>query len=65
VLQDWTKGRHSEVDDINGAVVAGGAAQEVATPVNTAIVDVAHRIERGELKPGTASIALLEKLAGG
>jgi 2-dehydropantoate 2-reductase len=65
VLQDWTKGRHSEVDDINGAVVAGGAAQEVATPVNTAIVDVAHRIERGELEPGTASIALLEELAGG
>ena len=65
VLQDWTKGRHSEVDDINGAVVAGGAAQEVATPVNTAVVDVAHRIERGELVPGTASIALLQELAGG
>lgn len=65
VLQDWTKGRHSEVDDINGAVVAGGVAQGVATPVNSAFVDVAHRIERGELQPGTASIALLERLTGG
>lgn len=65
VLQDWTKGRHSEVDDINGAVVTGGAAHGVATPVNTAVVDVAHRIERGELEPGTANVALLEQLAGG
>jgi 2-dehydropantoate 2-reductase len=64
VLQDWTKGRHSEVDDINGAVVDGGAAHGVATPVNSAIVDVAHRIERGELEPGTANVALLQRLAG-
>jgi 2-dehydropantoate 2-reductase len=64
VLQDWTKGRHSEVDDINGAVVAGGAAHGVATPVNTAVVEVAHRIERGELEPGTANVALLQRLAG-
>jgi 2-dehydropantoate 2-reductase len=65
VLQDWTKGRHSEVDDINGAVVDGGAAHGVATPVNSAVVEVAHRIERGELEPGTANVALLERLAGG
>jgi 2-dehydropantoate 2-reductase len=63
VLQDWTKGRHSEVDDINGAVIAGGAAHGVATPVNRAVVEVAHRIERGELEPGTANVALLQRLA--
>ena len=64
VLQDWTKGRHSEVDDINGAVVAGGAEHGIATPMNTAVVELAHRIERGELEPGTANVELLASLAG-
>jgi 2-dehydropantoate 2-reductase len=56
VLQDWTKGRHSEVDDINGTVVAEGARLGVPTPVNAAVVEVAHRIERGELAPGPANV---------
>jgi 2-dehydropantoate 2-reductase len=64
VLQDWTKGRHSEVDDINGAVVAGGTAHGIATPVNTAVAELAHRIERGELEPGTGNVQLLAHLAG-
>lgn len=51
VLQDWVKGRHSEVDDLNGHVVAKGAELDVETPVNTAVVEIAHRIERGELRP--------------
>jgi len=62
VLQDWTKGRHSEVDDLNGEVVRSGARVGVATPVNSAIVEVAHRIERGELAPGPDSIAVLQGL---
>ncbi len=52
VLQDWTKGRHSEVDDINGRVVAERAKLGRRAPVNSAVVDLAHRIERGELSPG-------------
>jgi 2-dehydropantoate 2-reductase len=59
VLQDWTKGRHSEVDDINGTVTAEGARLGVPTPVNAAVVDVAHRIERGELAPGVANLDVL------
>ncbi len=55
VLQDWTKGRHSEVDDINGHVVAEGARLGVPTPVNAAVVELAHRIERGELRAGIAT----------
>ena len=51
VLQDWGKGRHSEVDDLNGHVVARGAEVGVATPVNQVVTDLAHRIERGELTP--------------
>ena len=64
VLQDWTKSRHSEVDDLNGHVVAEGARLGVPTPVNAAVVELAHRIERGELPPAPANITLLEGLVG-
>lgn len=64
VLQDWTKSRHSEVDDINGNVVAGGARTGVPTPVNSAVVEIAHRIERGELVPDPVNAQLLARLAG-
>ena len=64
VLQDWMKGRHSEVDDINGTVVATAAQTGMAAPVNAAVVALAHRIERGELSPGPQNLALLRELAG-
>jgi 2-dehydropantoate 2-reductase len=59
ILQDWMKGRHSEVDDLNGRVVRTGAEHGVATPANAAVVDVAHRIERGELAPDRGNLTLL------
>ena len=59
VLQDWTKSRHSEVDDINGTVVAEGARVGVSTPMNETIVAIARKIEREELAPATANLALL------
>jgi 2-dehydropantoate 2-reductase len=64
VLQDWIKGRHSEVDDLNGLVVAERARRGGAAPVNAAVVEIAHRIERHELAPGPANLALLRELAG-
>jgi 2-dehydropantoate 2-reductase len=60
VLHDWTKGRRGEVDDINGEVVTTLGAE---APVNGAIVDVAHRIERGELRPDRGNLELLRSLA--
>ena len=60
VLQDWTKGRHSEVDDINGAVVREGSRLGIATPVNAMVVELAHRIERGALDPAAGNVALLQ-----
>jgi 2-dehydropantoate 2-reductase len=63
ILHDWTKGRHSEVDDINGLVVEQQRRRGAAAPVNAAIVEVAHRIERGDLKPDPANFALLRRLA--
>lgn len=59
VLQDWTKGRHSEVDDLNGHVVAEGARLGVPTPMNAVVVELAHRIERGELTRTPANLAIL------
>jgi len=56
VLQDWTKGRHSEVDDINGTVARAARDVGIPTPVNDAVVAVAHRIERGELSPEPANL---------
>ena len=63
VLQDWIKGRHSEVDDLNGLVVAERARRGGAAPVNAAVVEIAHRIERGDLQPGPGNLALLQELA--
>lgn len=63
VLQDWTKGRHSEVDDINGTVVSEGARLGVPTPVNAAVVELARRIERGELAPGPENVQTLARLS--
>ena len=64
VLQDWIKGRRSEVDDLNGLVVAERAKRGAAAPVNAAVVEIAHRIERGALEPGPGNLALLRRLAG-
>ncbi len=64
VLQDWMKGRHSEVDDLNGLVAREGRSRGVATPVNDAVVEIARRIERGKLSPEPRNLALLKELAG-
>lgn len=61
VLQDWRKGRHSEVDDINGAVVAAGRRLGIPTPINEAIVEVGHAIERGELEPALAALPRMQR----
>ena len=58
VLQDWIKGRRSEVDDINGLV-----ASQTHAPVNRAVTALAHLVERGELKPEPSNRILLQKKA--
>ena len=62
ILHDWGKGRRSEVDEINGLVVAELGPERA--PVNAAVVELAHRIERGELEPQLENYALLAELAG-
>ena len=65
VLQDWIKGRRSEIDELNGLVTIERERRGCTSPVNMAVVEIAHRIERGELKPGPENLAVLRELAGG
>ncbi|GAB7069078.1 ketopantoate reductase family protein [Mycobacterium hodleri] len=61
VLQDWMKSRRSEVDQINGRVVEELGRVGRLAPVNDAVVQLAHRIERGELTRSTDNVAALRE----
>ena len=61
-LQDWIKGRRAEVDDINGLVVREQARLGGEAPVNRQLVEIAHRVERGELAPDPSNADLLRSL---
>lgn len=58
-LQDWIKGRRNEVHEINGLVVDEQAKVGGSAPANALVVDIARRIESGELERGPANIELL------
>ncbi len=49
MLQSIRRGRTTEVDAINGAVVALGAQHGVPTPVNAALVALVHELERSSV----------------
>ena len=51
MLQDLEKGKLTEVDAINGAVSEYGRRVGCPTPMNDQVVEIIHKIERGELTP--------------
>src|SRR5690348_4124135 len=51
MLQDLERGRKTEIDFINGYVMALGHASGMPVPVNAAITELVHQIERGVLQP--------------
>jgi 2-dehydropantoate 2-reductase len=59
VLQDWMKGRHSEVNDLNGVVSFNARRLGLEAPVNAAIVEFALEIESGKLAPSPENIGKL------
>jgi len=59
VLQDWDKKRHSEVDEVNGLVVDEQARLGGSAPFNALTVELAHRIERGELDAKPENVDLM------
>jgi len=51
MLQDFERGRKTEVDFINGYVVTSGHASGVPVHMNATITDLVHQIESGVLQP--------------
>jgi len=51
MLQDIEKGKLTEVDAINGSVSDYGRKVGCPTPMNHKVVEIIHKIEKGELKP--------------
>jgi 2-dehydropantoate 2-reductase len=64
MAQDVTKGRPTEIDDMNGFVVTQGRERGVPTPVSVAVVDMVHDVERGSRKPAAENIELTLRRAG-
>lgn len=58
MLQDLEKGKLTEIDAINGAVSAYGRRVGCPTPMNDKVVEIIHRIERGELTPNRDNLQL-------
>ena len=61
-LQDWIKGRRGEIDEINGLVATEQAGLGGEAAVNRRLVEIAQRIERGELAPEPSNADLLRSL---
>lgn len=57
MLQDLERGIPTEVDVINGGIVATGAELGLPTPLNARVVDIIHECERGARRPGSANLA--------
>ena len=55
--QDIQKGRRTEIDYINGLVVAKAREAGIKTPANDGIIDAVRRIERGQAKPSPELVA--------
>lgn len=60
-LQDVMRKRRTEIDFLNGYVVARGSEVEVATPVNQAVVDTVHSFPVGELVPNPENLKLIRQ----
>ena len=61
MLQDIEKGRRTEIDAIDGAVVREGRKSGVRTPVTEQTVSIIHDIESGTLKPSPDNLFLFFK----
>ena len=65
MAQDVAKGRATEIDHMNGHVVAEGRKVGVPTPVSLAVVEVVHEVEAGTRAPSPPNIELALRRAGG
>src|SRR5213596_2049497 len=64
MAQDVTKGRATEIDFMNGHVVAQGRERGVPAPVSSAVVEVMHEVANGSRKPDPKNVELTLRRAG-
>jgi 2-dehydropantoate 2-reductase len=64
MAQDVAKGRPTEIDLMNGHVVAEGRRTDVATPVSAAVVEAMHEVEAGLRPAGPRNIEQALRRAG-
>jgi 2-dehydropantoate 2-reductase len=62
VLQDYLKGRYTEVDFLSGVVVRRGKEAKIPTPANAAVVEINHQIRLGLLKPERFNLQLVREM---
>lgn len=62
MLQDLEKGIPCEIDSINGIVCEYGDAAKVETPYNDKVVEIIHRMEKGELVPSYDNLKFFENM---
>jgi len=65
MAQDVAKGRRSEIEQMNGHVVARGRELGVATRVSSVVVSLVREIDAGVRKPSPALIEQALETAGG
>jgi 2-dehydropantoate 2-reductase len=65
MLQDFERGRPTEIDFINGYVAELGRTKGVPTPANAAIVATVRAITRGELRPDPSLLGRTLDALGG
>jgi 2-dehydropantoate 2-reductase len=64
MAQDVAKGRRTEIDEMNGHVVAEGRRLGIATPVSAAIADVVREIDAGARSQSPQNLELAIHRAG-
>ena len=57
MANDVLKGRRTEIEFINGAVVEKAAEVGVPVPTQAAMLQLMRGIERGAVEPGVANLA--------
>jgi 2-dehydropantoate 2-reductase len=59
-LQSLERGQRTEVEFLNGHIVATAREHGLEAPVNEALVELVHRIEEGRLRPDPANLDRLQ-----
>jgi 2-dehydropantoate 2-reductase len=64
MAQDVVKGRPTEIDHMNGHVLAQGREHGVPTPVSAAVIEVMHEVQNSIRQPAPQNVELALRRAG-